>query len=127
MTADNRTALQEKRAPQRASFVAALMHVMKLKRVTHRQLGDALGQSHTTVTGWKRLDHEPDPWTTFEIERILDLPPGLLSIHLGYLPPKARSGPMPNEVLADAIDADPSLDERGRRVLRHVYDYARGK
>lgn len=110
----------EDRAPQRKAFADALFHVMELKGVTHRDLGEQIGLSHTVFTGWRNGDHEPSPSTAFAVERALEVPPGFLSIHLGYLPPEARTATFPTEYEA-LIDADPSLDDRARRMLRVLY------
>jgi transcriptional regulator with XRE-family HTH domain len=110
----------EDRAPQRTAFAAALDHIMGLKGLTQRELGEQLGLSHTVFTGWRNGDHEPPPTTTFAVERALELPPGFLSIHLGYLPVEARTTTFPTEFDA-LLDADPSLDDRARRMLKVMY------
>lgn len=110
----------EDRAPQRKAFADALFHVMELKGVTHRELGEAIGLSHTVFTGWRNGDHEPAPTTAFDVERALGVPPGFLSLHLGYLPPEARAFTYPTEFDA-LINEDPSLDDRARRMLRVMY------
>lgn len=114
----------EDRAPQRQAFADALFHVMELKGITHRDLGETLGLSHTVFSGWRNGDHEPPPATAFAVERALGLPPGFLSIHLGYLPPEARTATFPTEYEA-LIDADPGLDERARRMLKVMYSELR--
>jgi len=114
----------EDREPQRKAFAEALGHIMDLKGVTHRELGDQIGLSHTVFTGWRNLDHEPPPATVFEVERSLGVPPGFLSIHLGYLPPEARANTFPSEFEA-LVDADPSLDDRARRMLKVMYSELR--
>lgn len=114
----------EDRALQRGAFATALFHVMELKSVSHRDLGEMLGVSHTVFTGWRSGDHEPAPSTVFAVEQALELPPGFLSIHLGYLPPEARTATFPSEYEA-LIDADPSLDERARRMLKVMYSELR--
>jgi transcriptional regulator with XRE-family HTH domain len=111
----------EDRAAQREAFAAALFHVMDLKGVTHRQLGEALGLSHTVFSGWRSGDHEPAPWTVFKVEKALDLPPGFLSIHLGYVPPEARSSIFPVESFEALLDADANLDDRAKRLLKTMY------
>lgn len=112
--------ITEEKAAQRRAFSNALIHIMELKGITQRELGERLGMSHTVVTGWRNLVHEPAPETVFRVEEELGLPGGTLSIHLGYVPPEARSFSGPDEFDA-FIDADPQLDDRARRMLKVMY------
>jgi transcriptional regulator with XRE-family HTH domain len=115
----------EERAPQRRAFAEALFHIMDLKGVSHRELGEQVGLTHTAFTGWRNLDHESSPAIIFAVERALDLPPGFLSIHLGYLPPEARSLPSPEQSYEAVVDSDPALDDRARRMLKVMYSELR--
>ena len=66
---------------------------------------------------WVNGDTEPTRPKVWAIEQVLDARPGSLSRLLGYLPVDAR----PITSVPGAIDADPRLDEEGRRVLHALY------
>lgn len=73
----------------------------------------------TSVNAWASgKDGPPKPATVCALERVLDLAPGALTLHLGYLPPYARG-----EVLTvpAAIDADPQLTAKERAALKAAY------
>lgn len=87
-------------------------------------LGERLGEMHgrrpygqSTVGTWLART-EITPALVFDIERALELEPGSLSRILGYVP--ADVVKMSAEV-PEAIEADPMLDERGRRSLLAAY------
>lgn len=90
--------------------------------MSQRELASQLGRAtHTPFYRWMELKAEPPPAEVFNIERVLDVPPGMLSIRLGYLPPEARGTTPPSTSFEDAIKADPELNDQARRVLRVVY------
>lgn len=90
--------------------------------VTQEDLAARLEVKQSTVSGWENGVNPPDEIeTTFEIERILKVKPGVLSRHLGYLPVEAVQVACSFE---EAIADDPYLDEADRTTLRNVYEMA---
>jgi DNA-binding XRE family transcriptional regulator len=83
---------------------------------TQARLGVALGVSWHTVGSWEKAIWAPSPEKVFAIERILALPPGALSRHLGYLPLVGSSASV-----MSAIDSDPWLDEQAKGLLTEIY------
>lgn len=76
----------------------------------------------SAVAQWINGDTEPARQYVFAAEEVLSLKPGTLSRILGYLPVAAK----PAVSVLDAIDADPSLSEKMRDVLRAAYRSAIG-
>lgn len=110
------------RTPQREDFVRALTWLLKERGISQRELAARLGRaSYTPFYRWFELKTEPQPAEVFAIERLLDVPPGTLSRHLGYLPPEARSSAPAGASFDEAVQSDPNLNELGRRTLRAVY------
>lgn len=95
-------------------FGKALDEAMRSAGLAPAAVGAHVGVSDDAVRKWIRGDAEPPPWRVFGVEQLLELPPGDLSRHLGFVPVGTRS------VLA-AIDADQALTERDRKVLRTTY------
>lgn len=86
-----------------------------------QQLAEMLGEpevSKTSMWGWLTGLNEPRRRRVFAMERILELPPGTLSRHLGYLPAEA----VPLQDTRDVIEADPRLPPQIRSVLLTLYD-----
>lgn len=101
-------------AEQLAAFGRALDEAMRAVPLAPAAVGAHVGISDDAVRKWVRGDVEPPPWRIFGVEQLLGLAPGELSHHLGFVPVGVAS------VFA-AIDADPSLNERDRKVLRTTY------
>lgn len=93
------------------------------QRELGEDVGDAVGRNRpygqATVAGWL-TDSPPDPEVVFMIERCLGVKPGTYSRLLGYLPVEARA----TRTVLEAIDADPRLNDQGRRMLRSLYESA---
>lgn len=104
-------------APDLGAFGDALADALSRLGWAQRTLADALGMSQSTISHWKAGTSEPPPRTVFAIEKTLNLPPGELSRHLGYVP--ARH--VPALSVEDAIAGDPRLSPQHRRVLRATY------
>jgi hypothetical protein len=68
------------------------------------------------VGTWEKAIWAPAPAKVFEIERLLALPPGSLSRHLGYLPVTGAQASV-----TSAIDSDPKLDEHAKGLLTGMY------
>jgi len=77
--------------------------------------------SQGTISTWLSGNARPQPEGVFAVELALDLPPGSLSRHLGYVPYVED----PVIDLRDAIDTDDTLDEFDREALRMLYNVMR--
>lgn len=97
----------------KAAFGAALREAMGARSAV--SLAKAVGLTPDAIAKWQRGDSEPPPLTVFAAERFLEVAPGDLSRHLGYLPASS-----PASVPA-AIDADPRLSAEVKRVLLATY------
>lgn len=62
-----------------------------LAGTSQAQLARRLGVSPQLVSDWKRGRRTPSPDQLFAIERALDVKPGQLSRHLGYVPTDAEA------------------------------------
>ncbi len=80
-------------AGSRQAFGTAVAGALAVRDLTQRALADALGVKQPTVSAWLSGESEPASAVVFELERVLELPPGHLSRHLGYLPPDAVGAP----------------------------------
>lgn len=108
------------RRAMREAFVKDLYLYLSDKNVTHRELRDAVPgiSAHTEIQRWRHGIAEPPPNVVFAIEDYLDLKPGSLSIHLGYLPPKVQ--PAPKNLVA-MIEGDDRLPAWGKEILLTAY------
>jgi transcriptional regulator with XRE-family HTH domain len=100
-----------------ATFGAALAGALRAKGITQHRLGRALGIGQSTISAWVADRATPSHSVVFRVEAALEVAPGSLSRHLGYLP---LDGSQPATVL-DCIDADPALNPGQRAALRAVY------
>lgn len=98
---------------ERTAFGAALREAML--GVSNVKVAEHVGLTPDAVAKWVRGDAEPSPLTVFAVEAFLDLQPGELSRHLGYLPVGATAS------VVAAIEADPRLTVEARRVLVAAY------
>lgn len=113
---------EAERLPLREDFMRALTWLLDERELSQRELAEGLGwSSHTRIQPWRNLKSEPKPSEVFEIERFLKVPPGTLSLHLGYLPPGARSMNSAAAGVEAAIEADPMLPDWGKRLLAANY------
>lgn len=103
---------------ERAGFGRALGDSLSVRRVTQRELADRLGVKQPTVSAWISGDAEPAPEIVFRIEEALELGPGTLSRHLGYLPPAAVKTSAGVET---AILDDPTLSIDAKNALLGAY------
>lgn len=99
----------------RATFGKALEEAMHDAHVHPREIAEAVGLTHDAVRKWMAGKSEPQPLTTFVVERLLQVAPGDLSRHLGYVPDGA-----PGSVTA-AVTADASLTAEARRLILATY------
>lgn len=99
------------------SFGAALAGALRAHGITQHRLGRMLGIGQSTISAWVADRATPGHAVVFRVEEALEVPPGSLSRHLGYLPLDATQ---PSTVV-DCIDADPALTPGQRAALRAVY------
>lgn len=105
-------------ATDKGTFGGALAAALRCRGITQRNLADLLGRTaQSSVSTWTRGDTAPGPELVFEIERIVEVPPGHLSQHLGYVP----AGAVPHASVAAAIEADPLLEPVHRQALLALY------
>lgn len=101
-------------------FGRELAAALATRGLTQRELGEALGGTRqSAVSSWCSGQAEPNPATVFGIERALELPPGRLSRHLGYLPVGGDRG-VDGDV-ERAIAGDPFLDPVEKRGMLAMY------
>lgn len=101
----------------RDAFASALRVAMM--GVRQSDLAGHVGLSPDAVAKWLSGTTEPQPRTVFAVERYLELAPGELSRHLGYVP----VGEPP--AVLDAIERDPRLTPEARTILIGTYRSAR--
>lgn len=86
--------------------------------MNQKHLAAAVGVKQNTVSRWVNGSLTPEHFRVFEIERTLNVPPGALSVHLGYLPVPADRVPC---TIVDAIREAPELQDFHREALLSVY------
>lgn len=111
------TMVDKPAADRRRAFGDALAHAIAVRGLTQRSLAEHLGIAQSTTAAWKAGNAEPAPETVFEIERALELPPGHLSQHLGYMPPGETGRQSFEEVVAD----DPLLSDTMKGSILAIY------
>lgn len=79
-------------------------------------LAQALGRAQSTISTWIAGNATPAPQVVFAIERHLQVPPGALSQHLGYVPVSADDEPV-----IDAIMRDRRLSDEQRDTLISLF------
>jgi transcriptional regulator with XRE-family HTH domain len=106
---------------QLGSFSRAL--AARLGSLSRRALCERVamhsGESVTpqAVSLWLLAQSEPSRRKVFALEKALDVAPGTLARHLGYLPPEAR----PRRTVLEALESDARLDEKAVRMLAAAY------
>lgn len=89
--------------------------------LTQVDLAAAVPTKQTNVSSWETGERMPREFgLVFEIERLLDVAPGSLSRHLGFLPVEAANGKT-SVTAVQAIRSDPALDETAKRALSAAY------
>jgi transcriptional regulator with XRE-family HTH domain len=107
-------------AERRKAFGAALGEALQVRGLTQAQLGQQLGGiTQSAISQWRSGDVDPGPETVFKVEKALDLPPGHLSRHLGYLPPSAEN--KTSLTTEDMLINDPLLDDIQKRGMLAMY------
>jgi transcriptional regulator with XRE-family HTH domain len=107
---------------QLTSFARELRRAREESGLSMRELARLVDVGHTTVQQWEQGKAAPRPPRVTMLERILKLPDGALSRRLGYMPVDGEiSSPRSRLTLHEALEADPRLKERDRRVITAVY------
>lgn len=105
----------EATADQIDAFRAAL--AQQLVGADRASLIAELGITRNALQKWLAGETEPKRNKVFALERLLEVPPGALSVHLGYLPPDARDV----QSALDAIEHDTTLSKKDRGALVRLY------
>jgi transcriptional regulator with XRE-family HTH domain len=110
-------------AKHRQTFGSVLEEALAARGRSQSWLAKELGVSAALISHWVTGTHEP-PWRrVFQMEALLEVPPGTLSRVLGYLPPEAAA---PTVSVEEAISQDPDLTADGRRLVLTLYQTVRG-
>lgn len=105
----------------RTAFGAALAEALKARGLTQVKFGAMIGRPQGSISAYVNGQDLPDTRRAiFDMERVLELPPGHLSRHLGYLPPSAAGAEIAD--VGRAIDLDPMLEEDSKQALKKVYE-----
>jgi transcriptional regulator with XRE-family HTH domain len=105
---------------QREAFRQALRHTREQRGLTQRALSRIIGLTNSAVWQWEQGRAIPRPEIVAKLEAALDLDPGVLSRLLGYLPITQPPDKATMDVL-DALQADPRLGARERKLLATIY------
>jgi len=105
--------------PQRKAFRKALRRAREEHGLSKRGLALKIGVTQSAVWQWEEGRVSPRPELLAVLEQALDLAPGALAYLLGYLPPEGLSK-APVSV-AEAIEADPRLGGKERKLLVTMY------
>jgi transcriptional regulator with XRE-family HTH domain len=105
-----------------SKFQETLLRALERSGKTQVDVAREANVAPSLISTWLRGGSaNPDPAKVFAVERVLDLSPGQLSRHLGYVPVEAvtsRGRPPLDEWLAD----DPDLDDWDRGVILEIYE-----
>ena len=104
---------------QREAFRKVLRRAREEHGLSKRGLALKIGMTQSAVWQWEEGRVSPRPEVVAVLERTLDLAPGALALLLGYLPPEGVSK-APVSV-TEAIEADPRLGSRERKLLLAMY------
>lgn len=107
----------------RAEFAEALVRHREALGLSQGAFAQALNLSQSAVSQWEMGRSSPLPGTVFAIEALLELAPGTLTRTLGYLPVPKRgvSRAVGKANFVTAVEEDPRLDNRARRMLLAMY------
>lgn len=100
---------------QTVAFGRALHDSRTARKLSQNELASKAGVTQAAVSGWESGTYVPEPAVVFKLERTLRVPPGYLSVHLGYVPADAQT-----TVTGDverAVLGSPVLDSHDKRAL----------
>lgn len=98
-----------------AAFGEALAGAIHRSERSLKEVGDHVGWTADYINKLTRGERIPNPWAMFDVEQFLDVPPGELTRHLGYVP----TGAPPS--VAAAIEADDGLTAEAKRLVVATY------
>lgn len=109
------------------AFARALETEMARARLNQTELAAGAGLSQGVISSWLlRKTTNPEPRGVFAVERVLGLPPGRLSRHLGFMPVEACDEPVVDVVYA--IEHDSNItDDLDRKALLMHYSVVRAR
>lgn len=103
-------------------FTAALKRELNRSPLNQSTLAAAAGVTQGMVNAWLQGQvQKPDLDKVADVERALDLAPGFLTQHLGWVPHKDGR---PIDVKS-AVEADPLLDRVDKDAMRGLYNILR--
>lgn len=110
------------RATRRQAFGTALARAREEAGYSRQaDLAEELGVDQRKVSQWERGKIEPDREMMPLIELALELPPGTLTRHLGYLPLNYDPNLAAEPDVITAVISDHRLDDDGRSALFATY------
>lgn len=101
-------------------FADALRITMAARGLKQSELAQGLGTSQAAVSAWVTGKSEPAARTVFDMERLLELPPGSLSRPLGYMPLNA-DGNQDRVAFEQFVIGCPDMDPKVKWVLVATY------
>jgi transcriptional regulator with XRE-family HTH domain len=102
---------------RRRAFGEALIEARLARRLTQGELVARLGGGTSSkVSEWEHGISEPRPHTVFAIEKALEVYPGSLARHLGYVPLEGAGC-----TLDAIVSADSTLPDAYRKALVAMY------
>lgn len=104
---------------QRQVFGQTLRRALEEADLSQRALARAVGVTHNAVSQWVLGKASPKPYTVAKLESILDSQEGTLGRLLGYVPAGVDDKALVSVI--EAIEADPGLGERERKLLAAMY------
>lgn len=107
----------------RETFGRELRAARKAKGMTQTDLANLVGVSQPAIAGYELATSAPGVQETFALENALEVKPGALSKHLGFLPAEALRGGVSS--VRRAIEEDPALDPADRKALLATYERLR--
>ncbi len=103
------------------AFADALRETLRLRGMRQEDLAQTIGLKQATISGWITGASVPASDVVFAVERALDLRPGALSRHLGYLPVDAVKNVA---TVRSAIIDDEGLTADQKAMLLAAYESA---
>lgn len=102
------------------AFRRTLRLAVERRGLSQTDLAEKLGVSQNSVSTWLLGRSVPEPERVFAIERALDVDPGSLSVHLGYVPSDAADAAKPG--FREYVAAMPELDDSAKRAILGAYE-----
>lgn len=111
-----------------SAFAAELEQAMERAGIKQSQLGTKARVSQGMLSAWLLGKvSSPDPHKVFAVEKALDLPPGHLSRHLGFIPVPEKSQEEPLSFRDWLAQHGQDLRDDEQDALLGVYEIIRGR